>query len=70
MLQHQILDLPQIIFFNKILKAAKLAMTNSVFLNGMKTEFLPNNTQKKQQAKHTKVQYIFRNARVFESGGY
>ncbi len=55
--RHQTLDLLKLTLLYKTLKAARLAIADRVILNCTNTELLATNTQKKQRAKCTGIQY-------------
>ena len=58
------IDSPKITLLHKTLKAARLAIAGIVILNLTNTELLAANTQKKQRAARTGIQYDSQSARV------
>ncbi len=60
----QTLDSLKLILLHKTLKAARLAIADRVILNCTNTELLAANTQKKQRAELTEIQYSGQGAHV------
>ena len=62
--RHQTLDLPKLTLLYKTLKAARLAMADSVVLNCTNTEIFAANTRKKRRIERTGIAYNGQGARV------
>lgn len=55
--QYQTLDSSKLVILRKILKTAKLTITNHVVLSRINMKLLAANTHKKQQVQYTNLQY-------------